>query len=95
MVGKDATTGTYSIMPRVSMLEKDNLTVSLSYPQTIELEIPVEKATLQNLSSEASQNSSDVILIFLRDFARYGSIGVALILIGYLIYRKIKQRKPK
>lgn len=94
-VGKDATTGKYSIMPRVSTVEKDNLTVSLSYPQTIELEIPAQKAPLQDLYSEANQNSSNVILIFLKDLARYGSIGVAVILIGYLAYRKIKQRKSK
>lgn len=94
-IGKDATTGKYSIMPRISTLENDNLTVSLSYPQTIELEIPVQKSPLQNMSSEANQNSSDVVLIFLRDLARYGSIGVAVILIGYLAYRKIKNHKPK
>jgi len=33
--------------------------------------------------------------ILLRDISRYGAIGVAITLIGYLVYRKTKQRKLK
>jgi len=90
-----AVAGTYTIMPRISTLENDNLTVSLLFPQMIKVDVPVHKAQLQKLpASESNQPSSNVILI-LRDIARYASISVALTLIGYLIYRRINQSKLK
>jgi streptogramin lyase len=90
-----AVAGTYTIMPRISTLEKDNLTVSLLFPQMIKVDVPVHKAQLQKLPpSEINQSSPDITVI-LRDIARYASISVALTLIGYLVYRKIKQSKLK
>jgi virginiamycin B lyase len=93
-VGKEATNGTYTIMPRVSTFEKNNLTVSLLRPQTVKLDVPVHKAQLQNLPVESNQPSSNATYI-LRDLARYGSMAVALTLVGYLAFRKIKQHRLK
>lgn len=94
-VGKDAIAGKYTITPRVRTFEKDNLTISLSRPQTVILDVPVKKSQLQNLPAESNQSNSNVTLIFLRDLARYGSIAVAVTLIAYLIYKKIYQRKVR
>lgn len=92
-VGKDATAGKYTITPRITTFEKDNLTVSLSRPQTVILDVPVEKSQLLNLPAESNQTHPNLTLIFLRDLARYGSIAVAVTLIAYLVYRKIYRRK--
>jgi hypothetical protein len=35
------------------------------------------------------------MFIFLRDLARYASIGVAVTLIGYILYRKIAKARIK
>lgn len=92
-VGKDATAGKYTITPRITTFEKDNLTVSLSLPQMVRLDIPILKAQLKSIPAESNQTNSNDIVVLLRDLARYGSIGVAIMLIGYLAYRKIKKRK--
>ena len=92
-VGKEASTGKYSIAPRVSTTENDNLTVSLSYPQTINLDIPVNNDQIQNLPVESNQFSSNTTSILFRDLLRYGSVAIALTLIGYLVYRKIRRDK--
>ncbi len=92
-VGKDATAGKYTITPRITTFENDNLTVSLSLPQTVRLDTPILKPQLKNISVESSQTNSNDIVVLLRDLARYGSIGVAITLIGYLAYRKIKKHK--
>ena len=81
-------------MPRITTFEKDNLSVSLSRPQTIELDVPVHETQLQ-IPAESNQSNSNVTLIFLRDLVRYGSIAIAVTLIAYLIYRKIYQRKVR
>jgi virginiamycin B lyase len=91
---KDAIPGKYTVMPRISTLEKDNLTVSLLYPQTVTLDVPVHKSQIQNLpSSVNNEEGSNSMFIFLRDLARYASIGVAVTLIGYLVYRKIAKAR--
>jgi virginiamycin B lyase len=92
-VGKEASTGKYSIAPRVSTTETGNLTVSISYPQTINLDIPVNNDQIQNLPVESNQLSSNTTSILFRDLLRYGSVAIALILIGYLVYRKIRRDK--
>ena len=92
-VGKDATAGKYTITPRITTFEKDNLTVSLSRPQPVILDVPVEKSQLQNLPAESNQTNPNMTFILLRDLTRYGSIAVAVSLIAYLVYRKIYQRK--
>jgi virginiamycin B lyase len=93
---KEAIAGKYTVMPRISTLEKDDLTVSLLYPQTVTLDVPVHKTQIQNLpSSVNNEEGSNPMFIFLRDLARYASIGVAAILIGYLVYRKIVKSRIK
>ncbi len=92
-VGKDAIAGKYTLTPRITTFEKDNLTISLSRPQTVILDVPVGKSHFQNFPAESNQPNPNATLIFLRDLARYGSIAVAVSLIAYLIYRKIYLRK--
>ena len=93
---KEAIAGKYTVMPRISTLEKDDFTVSLLYPQTVTLYVPVHKTQIQNLpSSVNNEEGSNSMFIFLRDLARYASIGVAAILIGYLAYRKIVKSRIK
>jgi virginiamycin B lyase len=93
---KEAIPGKYTVMPRISTLEKDNLAVSLLYPQTVTLDVPVHRSQIQNLSKSVNnEEGSNSIFIFLRDFARYASIGVAVTLIGYLVYRKIGKGRVK
>jgi virginiamycin B lyase len=86
-IGKDAIAGKYTITPRITTVEKDNLTISLSLPQTVRLDTP-----LQNITFESNQTNSNETTVLLRDLARYGSIGVAITLTGFLVYRKIKKR---
>jgi streptogramin lyase len=92
---KDAIAAKYTIMPRLSTPEKDNLTVSLLEPQTLTLDVPAHKAQLQNFTTLTNNENSNSPFILLRDIARYAAIGVTVTLIGYLVYRKIKQRKLK
>jgi virginiamycin B lyase len=92
-VGKDAPAGKYTITPRITTFEKDNLTVSLSRSQPVTVDVPAEKSQLQNLTAESNQPNPNVTPILLRDLTRYGSIAVAVTLIAYLIYRKIYRRK--
>lgn len=92
-VGKDPTAGKYTITPRITTFEKDNLTVSLSRPQTVILDVPVAKSQLQNLPYDSNQPNPNVTPILLRDLTRYGSIAVAVTLIAYLVYRKIFRRR--
>ena len=94
---KEAIAGNYTVVTRISTLERNNLTVSLLYPQSITVDVPIHKSHLQNfptLVNEQSPNTSSL----LRDIARFASIGVAVTLIAYLVYRKIvkhKQNKRK
>ena len=83
------------MMPRISTLEKDGLAVSLLHPQTVMLDVPAHKAQLQNFTIVENNESSNSTLVMLRDLAKYASVGVALTLIGYLIYRKINQSRLK
>jgi virginiamycin B lyase len=92
---KEAIAGKYTTMPRISTLEQDGLTVSLLQPQTVTLDVPVHNAQLQNFSIAENNESSNSTLVMLRDLAKYISVGVAIALIGYLIYRKINQHRLK
>jgi streptogramin lyase len=91
---EEAIAGKYTVMARVSTFEKDNLTVSLLYPQSIILDVPVHKSQLQNLPTSFNKQSSNTDSL-LRDIARFASIGVAVTLIAYLIYNKIRKRREK
>jgi virginiamycin B lyase len=89
----DVIAGKYTIMTRLSTLEKDNLTVSLLNPQLVKLDVPILKAQLQDLPTSQINNESSNPLIVLKDLARYASVSVAAILIGYLLYRRIANPK--
>lgn len=83
--------GKYTVMTRVSTSEKDFLVVSLLYPQLVKLDVPLgsqlqNKQTSQQFSPNIGSND---FTVFLRDIARYASIGVAITFIGYIVYRKI------
>jgi virginiamycin B lyase len=90
---KEAIAGVYTVMPRISTLEKDNLTVSLLYPKTVSLDVLAHVSQLQNFTTPANDENSSSPFTTLRDVARYASITIAVTLIGYLVYRKINQRK--
>jgi len=92
---KEAIAEKYTVMPRISTLEKDDLTVSLLRPQTVMLDVPAHKAQLQNFTTTENNESSNSALVMLIDLAKYISVGVAVTLIGYLIYRKINQHRQK
>jgi virginiamycin B lyase len=92
---REAIAGKYSVMPRISTLEKDNLTVSLLYPQTVTLDVPMHVPQLQNFTIPVSNENANSPFMILRDVARYVSIAVAISLIGYLVYRRINQLKLK
>jgi virginiamycin B lyase len=89
-IGKDAPSGNYTITPRITTFEKDNLTVSISRPQTVILDVPTEKS---NIPADTNQPNQNLTPIILRDITRYGSIVVAVTLIAFLVYRKIYGRK--
>jgi hypothetical protein len=92
---KDAVAGNYTLMTRISTLEKDRLTISELYPQTVVLDVPAHEAQIQNFTTLANNENSNSTFTTLRDLARYVSVGVAITLIAYLVYRKIKERKLK
>ena len=88
----DAIAGKYTIMTRVSTMDRDNLTVSSLYPQMVVLDVPIHKSQLQNLPTTFNEQSSNPTSL-LRDIARFASIGVEITLIAYLVYRKIGKRR--
>ncbi|MGA8915758.1 MAG: hypothetical protein WB474_07210 [Nitrososphaeraceae archaeon] len=72
----------------------DNLTVSLLFPQSVILDVPIHNSQLQNFPTSVKEQPSDAFSI-LRDIARYASIGVAVTLIAYLVSRKIRMRRER
>ena len=93
-VDRDGIYRKYTVMPKLTAFEKDNLTVSFSRPQNVIFDNPVQQIQ-SNMPSESNLTSPNQTAVLLRDIARYGSIAVAVILIGYLVYRKIIRRKFK
>lgn len=96
---QEAVAGRYATMIRISTLEKDNLTVSLLEPQPITLDVPTLKSQSQNLPASENTESPNVFFLLLKDIARFAAIGVALVLIAYIVYRKaskyMKREKVK
>lgn len=84
--------GKYTIMPKLIAFEKDNLTVSFSRPQNVIFDTSGQQIQ-SNIPSESNLSNPNQTAVLLRDIARYGSIAVAMMLIGYLVYRKIIRRK--
>ena len=97
-----AIAGTYTVMIRASLPEKDNLILSLLYPQLVRLDVPT-KATdinkIQNFEQFSSKNKESTESPTYIDLIRIGAIAVVIILVGYLIYHnvvpKIKFKKSR
>jgi virginiamycin B lyase len=91
-----AIAGNYTIMIRASLLEKDRLVLSLLYPQLVKLDVPTKPSEMnkiqnfQQFSSKKVESSSSSAMF--RDFLRIGAIAVAIILVGYLLYRNIGRK---
>ena len=54
----DAIAGKYTIMTRVSTMDRDNLTGSLLYPQMVVVDVPIHKSQLQNLPSSFNEQQT-------------------------------------
>ncbi len=91
-VNNEAIAGKYTIMVRASTLERNNSTISLLYPQSVTVDVPIHKSQLQNLPTSINEQPSDTSSL-LRDVARFASIAVAVTLIAYLVSRKIRTRR--
>ena len=91
---QESIAGKYTVMVRISTLEKNNLTVSLLYPQSVTVDVPIHRSQLPNLPISVNEQPPNTFSI-LRDLARYASIGVTVTLIVYLVYRKIGKRREK
>ena len=92
---KDAIRGKYTVMPRISTLEKDGLTVSLLNPQTVFVDVPAHKAQLQNFATGENDQTSNSSLVVLRDLAKYASVGVAFTLKLTLNQSRLKRNNQK
>jgi hypothetical protein len=93
---ESAIAGNYTFMIRASLLENDGLVISLLSPQLVKLDVPTKPAEINKIENfrqfssknDVSSNSS----AFFSDLIRIGAIAVIIILVGYLIYHKIKRR---
>ena len=54
-------------------MERDNLTVSLLYPQSVAVDVPIHKSQLQNLQTTLNEQCSSPTSI-LMDIARFASL---------------------
>lgn len=84
--------GTFNLMTRISMLEKDSLMISLLYPVLITLDVPEPPSNAntalkpENITFEKTE---------LSDITRYLALVAAGGLIVFLIYRRIKKPKTR
>jgi hypothetical protein len=92
----------YTTMVKASAPEKDQLFVSLLSPVVVKLDLPVVIGTEQSKNERQGneQESQGWIGEFIgdlsfRNIVRVGAISTAGGLIGYIIYMRIKKRKPK
>ena len=95
---EEAVSGNYTTMVRASLLEKDGLIVSQLYPQLIKLDVPnkpLESTKTENFQEILSENAKSNSTPFI-DLIRPVAIMIVILLVGYLLYRKInKTRKLK
>jgi len=87
----NAIPGQYTIMIRALAPEKDQLLVSKLYPVSITLDIP--EPTTQSQKFEEKQDSSLIENTSFKDMTKFLAILVAIGLIGFLTYRRIKRSK--
>jgi virginiamycin B lyase len=94
--------GQNTIMVKASAPEKDQLFISLLSPVVVKLDLPAVTNTEQHennkqISEQGDQGVIDEFLgdLSLRNIVRVGAISVALGLIGYIIYIRIKRSKSQ
>lgn len=90
-VEDNAKPGTYTIMIRASTSEKDQLIISKLYPVIITLDVPEPVQQSQKIFENKQDNDSNNIS--LNDITKFLAILVAIGLIGFLIYGRIKRSK--
>ena len=93
---EEAVSGNYTTMIRASFLEQDGLTISLLYPQLIKLDVPnkpLVASKTENFQKFLSENprSEPSGLPFI-GLIRIGAIAIIILLVGYLLYRKVGKR---
>ena len=93
---EEAVSGRYTIMIRASFLEKDGLTISLLYPQLIKLDVPnkpLVASKTENFQKFLSENPrSELSGLPFIGLIRTGAIAIVILLVGYLLYRKVGKR---
>lgn len=92
-----AIAGDYWLMIKASLLEKDHLIISLLYPQLVKLDVPTKPTDndkIQDFQQVTSKNAetANSSVLHIPDLLKYGAIVVAMTLVGYLIFRKIRRR---
>jgi len=88
----NAKPGTYTIMIRASTSERDQLIISKLYPVLITLDVPEPVPQSQNIFENRQDNDSSNN-VTLGDITKFLAILVAIGLIGFLIYGRIKRSK--
>ncbi|MBI1828640.1 MAG: SMP-30/gluconolactonase/LRE family protein [Thaumarchaeota archaeon] len=86
----DARPGQYTIMVTASAFEKDNLVVSQLYPVQITLNLP-EQAS-KSVGITKTDESGYLTDLSFPNIIRFTLIFVVIILIAYLVYRRIKRK---
>jgi virginiamycin B lyase len=88
----NAKPGTYTIMIRAATSERDQLIISKLYPVIITLDVPEPMPQSQNIFENRQDNDSSNN-VSLGDITKFLAILVAIGLIGFLIYGRIKRSK--
>ena len=87
----NARAGQYTIMVTASAFEKDDLVVSQLYPVQLTLNVP-EPVSKPVKTMETSQESGYLTDLSFPNVIRFILISVVVILIAYLVYRRIKSK---
>lgn len=82
--------GKYTLMVRATVPEKDGLLVSKLYPISLVLDVPAPSSQNNNPSNTVTEQVSTDSLI--RDITRILAASVAVGLVGYLIYRRVRKK---
>lgn len=86
----NAKPGTYTAMVRIQAPERDGLVVSRLYPVKVVLNVP-QPTNSQTGESGSNQSST---LFEIRDLVRALAIAAAVGLVGFIVYRRVKRKKP-
>jgi virginiamycin B lyase len=95
-----AIAGIYTVMIRVSLLERGNLILSTLYPQMVKLDVPKLPSAINKSENfepyfTTSPKSPESTTLLSRDNIKIGAAIVAVALAGYLIYHNIVRRRNK